>query len=504
MPPRKRRSMQPAPRRSGGLVFDMIRPTRDEFVLVCLLLPVLLSAAMAGGSAWPRHVGDVLVEICAVPLIVHLGLAMRFDDDRSIGSRLELIVPGLAVGLLLVQLIPLPPSLWSHFPSHAQISVVDDIIDRPPVSMPISLNPALTFAAIGYLLPPLAVFFAVRSLGRSARRLVVALVVAAAVVNMIVALAQGAFGPQSLWNVYGTASVSASNGLFKSQNHYAALEYAAIPYVFAFARDVRDSRPEWRFSAFVIGSIVVAVLFLGGLLSHSRAGMTGVALALGLSALITLRPGRHGARWRLPRWILIVPLLLLLLAVDREFARIAQRASEHPIDDLRGRIYVTSLDAIWANWPWGTGFGSFVDVYEKFEKSDLVVPSFINFAHNDYLQILLEGGIFGALVVGAFFIWYAVRVGTLVRPRPSGGRRDPYVVASLIVSSLLLLHSVVDYPLRNGELACVFAIACAFVSRPQAAVSSSRGHSARPVVPYDADGAHQETVPNSTSARAAT
>jgi O-antigen ligase len=86
----------------------------------------------------------------------------------------------------------------------------------------------------------------------------------------------------------------------------------------------------------------------------------------------------------------------------------------------------------------------------------------INYAHNDWLQLWLEGGVGAAFLLGLFSLWYIAR--TFHVWRRGGNGLDALLsrAASLVVG-LLLIHSLVDYPLRSTALMCVFALASALM-----------------------------------------
>lgn len=113
--------------------------------------------------------------------------------------------------------------------------------------------------------------------------------------------------------------------------------------------------------------------------------------------------------------------------------------------------------------PLGSGLGTFVPVYGMYETPQTLGAGLINYAHNDWLQLWLEGGIGAAVLLGLFCLWYFAR--TVHVWRWGGNTLDDLLprAASLVVA-LLLIHSLVDYPLRSTALMCVFALACGLMA----------------------------------------
>src|SRR6185369_17967670 len=74
-------------------------------------------------------------------------------------------------------------------------------------------------------------------------------------------------------------------------------------------------------------------------------------------------------------------------------------------------------------------------------------------------ELVLELGVAGALLILAFFAsWLAaVRAGW----RTGGG--GPFVRAASIGSALVLLHSLVDFPLRTAAISATFAMCLALL-----------------------------------------
>ena len=105
----------------------------------------------------------------------------------------------------------------------------------------------------------------------------------------------------------------------------------------------------------------------------------------------------------------------------------------------------------------GTGFGTFVPVFQSAESLNSVVPQYINHAHNDFLELLLEGGLPAAFLMLAFLVIVAM---ALLRRSKSGKSAErPLVNLGATAGILLvLLFSLVDFPLRMLALSAVFAL----------------------------------------------
>jgi O-antigen ligase len=96
------------------------------------------------------------------------------------------------------------------------------------------------------------------------------------------------------------------------------------------------------------------------------------------------------------------------------------------------------------------------------------MPSYVNHAHNDWLEIWLEGGFLALAVLVAFLIWFVfASFGAWRAPLDRGRALDRALPqAASIVVILVLLHSAVDYPLRTTALMTLFAFCCALLVPP--------------------------------------
>jgi O-antigen ligase len=131
-------------------------------------------------------------------------------------------------------------------------------------------------------------------------------------------------------------------------------------------------------------------------------------------------------------------------------------------DDLRGTYLPLYFSMAKAYFPFGAGFGSFDSVFRAFEPTQTLSTFYMNQAHNDLIQIIIEGGVLAALAALAFSLWFAARAWSLwwhkIRsPADLLGRTGSVIVL------LLLLSSAVDYPLRTPALAVLMAISCCWM-----------------------------------------
>ena len=123
-------------------------------------------------------------------------------------------------------------------------------------------------------------------------------------------------------------------------------------------------------------------------------------------------------------------------------------------EDLRPAIWSDSLVSADRFWPVGSGMGTFDEVFQIDESLENVTSRRAGRAHNDYLEIAIEAGIIG-LVLVACWVLYLLWVG--LRRLLS---RDESTIFLGAMTGLLAIgaQSIVDYPLRNTTILCIAAL----------------------------------------------
>jgi O-antigen ligase len=99
------------------------------------------------------------------------------------------------------------------------------------------------------------------------------------------------------------------------------------------------------------------------------------------------------------------------------------------------------------------------------DKTDRI---YVNHAHNDYLELALETGLSGVLIIILFLMWWVNSVVRMVRSPAS----DQFAMAGAIASAAILIHSLVDYPLRTAAISTLFAMCIVLVVQSRRTVQS--------------------------------
>jgi O-antigen ligase len=121
---------------------------------------------------------------------------------------------------------------------------------------------------------------------------------------------------------------------------------------------------------------------------------------------------------------------------------------------------------IFLDQPWlGTGLGTFEAVYPRYETQ--YDGKIVNHAHNDYAELLVETGLFGAICALAFlFLLY--RLWLFRGEQNSSPFAGAIRLGALVGCSGLLIHGLVDFNLHIPSNALLFLLlACLATSTPR-------------------------------------
>jgi O-antigen ligase len=118
----------------------------------------------------------------------------------------------------------------------------------------------------------------------------------------------------------------------------------------------------------------------------------------------------------------------------------------------RTQVWRVTLDVIKSHPIIGAGLGAYGVAYTPFDPHNGVNRA--EQAHNDYLQVLADAGIIGA-VLGLFFVFSLFRMGFKRRQSPDVFRRG-VATGALAACFAVLVHSFFDFTLHTTSNALLF------------------------------------------------
>jgi O-antigen ligase len=446
-------------------MIERIRPAVVPFyLLLCLLL---------GGSAQGVWTNAIL-QLLAIAILAWAALTREPVGLPAAGRGL-MVLASLALLLFAMQLIPLPPALWTALPGRDFVAANYRLLEMSQPWLPLSLAPYDTLATALTLLPPLAVAVGLLRLGAFREEWLAAALVGGAFVSTVVGVLQVTTGDPS-WYFYRFYNVGKAVGAFANSNHMAALLLVTVPFVTALAAQhwIRLRSTNARSLIIALTIAAAAVLGMGIVVNESLAILLlGIPVAVA-SAIMLMRLTPELLR----RGLALIAVLVIAGAVAMAVLVKDSRAAGQSVSvTARAEIWDKTLDAAGDHWLTGTGIGTFQPIYGRYEERATITPTFVNHAHNDYLEIALEAGIPGALLLLAFLTWWgraAASIWTSSNPAY-------YAKAASIASATLLLHSVVDFPLRTASMAAVMAMCLSLMAGARGAKAEERDGELRPV-----------------------
>jgi hypothetical protein len=439
---------------------------------------VALSPFWRGGN---RQVPLILLEAAALVCLVGAVWRPALPTGRprvTLEGALWAFLFLSPVWLAAVELLPLPGALWRLAAGRESYW---DILGATGVArpdwLPLSLVPDATAVSLLAGIPLMAAFLAGRLARISQLRALLWVVVGIAFFQVLLGLLQVAGGTGSF--LYFDAFGGRPIGTFGNANHYGnyiAMALAAFTWLaWSSLSDTQHAHARHhhhhgflrgnRALAWIAGGLFLA---LGVLASRSRGAAIG-GLSAGLLALgLALTVGSRTIQWRTALLILGGSLTAAVLLAGADMVVSRFDISKWTADaSMRGMLASSTLEGAAHFWPWGAGWGSYAAVYPKFQPPDLI--GFAEYAHQDYAQMLFEGGIFAALLMAAFGYLALRRIVLLTRSGVRHRRlRREEMAAAMCGCALLgfLVHSLVEFNMHIPANAITAALLAGAFLRP--------------------------------------
>lgn len=436
--------------------------------MILATLALLASGVLLFGGNYPW----VYMPLAAAAGMIGLWALVSGEAPSRGGLATAL---ALVAGCIAAHLVPLPVDLLRRLsPATTDFLLSYNVeFGLPPASQewhPLSISPQSTWVALG-----LYVGFALLILGLArwltwtrARRLVGGLTVLAAVVALT-GIVQGPGPASKVYGFWQPMNLSASSvfGPFVNRNHFAGWMLMALPVCLGYlvsqvAAGMPGAGPGVRGRVIWFGSpaanrllltgFAIALMALATLLSLSRSGVVCLTAALAINAAMVVW------RTRAVRRTVAMAYMVALAGSAAAWAgmdRIVGRFNEPGTDfSLRLPIWADTWDIVTRFWPLGTGVNTYGISTVFFQTR--TTEGRLREAHNEYLQLLAEGGLPLALLV-------AIAVALLVREiwRSMGSPEGESYWLRLGASTGLVaiaLQSTVEFSLQmpgNAVLFCV-------------------------------------------------
>jgi len=241
-------------------------------------------------------------------------------------------------------------------------------------------------------------------------------------------------------------------GSYVNHNHYAGLIELLLPIVLvlAFGGSARSAKR---------GLLVFAAIMMAAsvFLCQSRGGMFAVSVETVCLAVFWVRqfsPRKSAMVFVL--FCLVTASFLAWIAPSQVGARITDTH-----DPARWLIHRDSVRMFVAHPILGSGFGAFASAFPRYRL--FYDGFFVNHAHDDYLEVLLETGVAG-FAVALWFLVVLYREGLRNLRSSRLSRAAMISIAALAGCTGILVHSFVDFNLHIPSNAALFYVLCAIAT----------------------------------------
>lgn len=437
-----------------------------DWIIVIGLMVVMAGATLAFGAVEPWSLATFGLSIIA--------LLVLWVIKSLVDRRLEINMPSTALPLVALILLGVLQGIT--------------IADSASKSFSISLDAEATHLATEVLFILLiALLLSANFLARPPaltwlRNFLIFFGLALAVFGLI---QRFTWNGKYYWVIEPSAPPSAPFGPFVNHNHFAGYVemIAPIPMALILRRAVRGALALlYGFAAAMMGLAVVMSLSRGGMISFVAGLMFVVAFGFKPAPETALSPRKSSFKGlvALQRVGAMIVILLVIgagvwwVGADPVIRRVEQGglatgSMDASGKDLRGETFFQSRGWIWRDtaamirdkWALGVGLGAYQTAYPIYSSRDgtLVVGQ----AHNDYLQIVADAGIFGAIIA----LWF---IFLLARDTVRASRHGSRVMSGTALGAAgglfaLFVHSLFDFNFQIPSNALLFLVLISLVSR---------------------------------------
>lgn len=411
----------------------MTLPNRIAFLLITAI--VILTTVVYGAV----HQPVLALFYVAVSALMLLWAVDGFASGTVRFSDSPLQIPLYAAALYgAIQIIP-----FGRVAGTAGIDGIGRTISLDPFATQMS---SLHFFALALLFSAALSF--VNSAARI-RRLVVTIAVFGFAYAFF-AILQSVLSPNKIYGIY-EVRYGVPFGSFVNRHNFAAYMEMCIglPLGMMFAGAVGREKKL----LYITGIALMGVALVK---SGSRGGLIAFVAQLAFLVILTT-----GARSRRGMYLKVGFAGLLVAAVvfgsifiggESSLTRFAETAASDDVSTNRGHIWSVTTRVIANTLPLGAGFGALGVAYTPYDSYSGLER--VEQAHNDYLQVVADAGIVGA-VIGLLFLFWLFRTG-LRSSRVENVYRRGVAIGSLAGCFAVLIHSIFDFVLHTTAISVLF------------------------------------------------
>lgn len=384
--------------------------TRLSDAVVLYAGVVLVLAMILGGGTRLGLWTDHLLQLALLPMIYFAIMSLAPRAFGWVQSAFILTV----LALLGLQFMPTTLS----FPAE---------LDLETRLNPHSRNTLASIENVLIAVPLFSFFLVVQRMTEGQQKSLLPFVMFGVAINLAIGVIQLSF--EQTTRFVESLPYSLLAGFFANPNHFSTLIYCSIPIIAWYFLPQRDLRYGY------LALVAVLAVIQSAIGSSAAMGLT-VGLCLLCFWVFRKKVGNDGMLEFFGIAAVLIIASVLIVLRDPEVLQSLDR-----IAFLRA-----SWPAVVDHWPYGSGLGTFAQVYVEYEPRSNLSAQYVNHIHNDFVELAFEGGLLAVIAL----VLYVVRL-------VMSFSRNPLSLAAFVAILAVLAHSVVDYPLRTMAIALLFA-----------------------------------------------
>ena len=413
-------------------VAKVSQPRLTNTALLAAASTVLLLGPLAFGAVEPWSI--FALEVCATLLLLVWAFRQWTNRELTVSSNV----------------------LYRPMAAFFALGVVQWVAGTTAYRV-VTYTHLLLYAASGML-----VFVVTQTLRRSSQfELLAKMVTVYGAVVASFAVLQGLAPNGKLYWIRALEQGGSIYGPYVNRNHYAGLMEMLTPFPLVLAA-TRMTDGNRKVAVAGIAALMAASIFLSG----SRGGMVAFVAQMIVLGVLLIRKRDSG--WKQPLmlggFLAVVIVFLVWMGgneLTRRLASIHSEAREEISGGVRVSIDRDCLRMLIRRPLLGWGLGTFPIVYPEFRS--FYTTFFVNQAHNDYLQLLVETGVAGFSIA----VWFLVLVFRRAARKLKNWTENAsgtMTVAALLGCIGILVHSLLDFNLQIPANAALFYVLCALAA----------------------------------------
>ncbi len=437
-----------------------------------LFITTLIFAPLAFGSVEQWSMATVQLLICSSTLFLLLSLRHAKKHLLMAPGTLPLV---LLVLWMFFQVLPLPSSIVQIL-APSIYDIYQPIIGITPRDqwIPLTVNQRATlFECLRIASYALFYILTVQILSSGTHlKKTVQIISYLAIGIAFLAIIQKFSSPDKIYWFRSTPENAGTIGPWVYHNHYAGFMELTCPLVFAlflFYRPTINHEKSLRSrivdactmpgsNLHIFLGVGVIIILSSVAISLSRGGIISLTLALLVFMLILPKRLFTLSFSSALLFISSIALMTAWLGWGSIFGKFGSTFTETgTISNIRFILWQDSLRLIPDFLITGSGFGTFLDIYPLYKTTatDLI----LDHAHNDYIELLTDGGIIAFVLTGWFVLTILIHGWKKLHYR-----RDRYAIllsiGSLTAILSILFHSFTDFNMHNGANGLYFFFLC--------------------------------------------